>query len=225
MIKQLVDDMSRQIEELEHLQRAASQVTSIQSVASLLSPIQRDLSAWSAAFPLVKESFDGNQVGLLRQQRETLARQLSQARDRFAMDYGVPAGFNRIQQFARTLLDDTRAFWKRYAEDLIRPLRGEIDLARQLPQMHRDMEEIDRSYQALVTLCGRLPQNAAEVALFHGLNAQLHQRLNIVEGLTSEQTTFLEKVQRGSATVDDLSEPLLAWCHEQGLAGLLKIVF
>jgi len=225
MIKQLVSEMGRQIEDLEHLQRAASQVASLQGVANVLSLLERDLSAWSKAYPLIKICLSSSQTELLQQQRLSLGRQLSQARDRFAADYSAPVGLNRIQQSARTLLDDTRLFWKQYAEERIGPLRGQADLARRLPQMQREMVEIDRLYQTLVSMSSRLPQDASDLTRFYGQETQLRQKLSLVEGLSPEQTAFLEKVRRGSATVSDLAEPLLAWCHEQGLAGLLRITF
>ena len=225
MIRQLVSDLSRQIEEFGHLQRAASQVASIQAVANLLSPVQRDLTAWCSAFPLIRAHLSAGQVEIIRQQSATLAHQLSQARDRFAADYGAPAGFNRTQQAARTLLDDTRMFWKGRAEERVRPLRSQIDLARRLPRMHRDIEEIDRTYRVLIGMCEHLPQSAEEVTLFNDLLAQLQTKLSIVDGLSPEQGVFLEKVQRGNATLDDITEPLLTWCKEESLAGLLKVTF
>ncbi len=225
MIRQLVSDLSRQIEEFGHLQRAASQVASIQAVANLLNPVQRDLSAWSSAYPLIKACLNASQVEVIRQQGVTLARQLRQARERFATDYGAPAGLSRMQQATRTLLDDTRVFWKGYVEEQVRPLRSQIDRACRLPKMHGDIEEIDRTYRVLIGMCERLPQRAEEVALFNDLLAQLRVRLSIVDGLSPEQGMFLEKVQRGNAILDDVTEPLLAWCKEEGLAGLLKVTF
>lgn len=225
MIRQLVTDLSRQIEEFGHLQRAASQVTSIQSVGDLLIPIQRDLSAWFSAFPLVEPYLNVGDAGSVRQQAAVLKRQFSQARDRFAADYGAPAGLNRMQSAAKAMLDDTRKYWQAYAEEQIRPLRSQINLAHRLPKMHRNIEEIDRTYKVLSDLGEKLPQRAEEVDLFSFLLAQLRARLGTIDGLSADQRAFLEKVQRGSATLDDVSGSLLVWCREEGLAGLLKVVF
>ena len=204
----------------------ASQVASIQAVANLLSPVQRDLTAWSSAFPLIRAHLSAGQVEIIRQQSVTLARQLRQARDRFAADYGAPAGFNRTQQAARTLLDDTRMFWKGLRRGAGSPAaKPESIWLADCRRMHGDIEEIDRTYRVLIGMCEHLPQRAEEVTLFNDLLAQLQTKLSIVDGLSPEQGVFLEKVQRGNAILDDITEPLLTWCKEEGLAGLLKVTF
>lgn len=224
MIRQLINDLDEQIEIVGRLQRAASRVKSIQAVANLLVPIQRDLSTWAGAFSLVEPYLDVSHVAAIRQQATTLKRQLSEARDRFASEYAATQ-LDRMQQAAGSLLNDTRIYWKSHAEAQVRPLRSQANLAHRLPKMHQNIGEINRTVEILTGLCDRLPQSAEELSQFNLLLAQLRAKLGAVDGLSSEQRTFLEKVQRGHATLADVSMTLLLWCREEDLAELIKIAF
>jgi hypothetical protein len=127
-------------------------------------------------------------------------------------------------QRAKALVDETRNAWSTYALGKLAPLARLMDLAAELPGA-QDVLTQPQSYLAGLNAGARvLPRSAEDVQLFHARLFALEQTLTSVSQFTDEQQAFINKLRSGTATVQDLTPALLAWCQEKGLARTMKIM-
>ena len=223
MMIPLTTEVKTQIAAFKQLQSSATQVESIQATAAALEPVRSILARWISIFPALESVFDPAQCSDLHERAATLHRRLHESKDKFATDFNQHEALTRIQSEARALEKATAQYWSQYAVARFQAQRELARFARLLPHMQGAMQDINTAVADLQDMAERLPVHPTEIQSFHAKLAHLDTLLRDLRGMDEQQTSFLNRLSRGTATLADVSPDLLEWCQQEELAALLKI--
>lgn len=224
VITRLAEEIRQQVAAYAQLTDSASRVSDITSTADDLINLRREVAAWASTYAAVEPCLPLDQRAALRGQARVVWTKVNDSRTKFGYNnYAQHDALAQVQQRVKRLSEQTQQCWYVYAQERIRPLRVQVDLAKQLPKMRDTFAEIEAAAAEIEKLAQQSPRRSTEVDAFHRKVDVLDHALQSIKGLTAEQKVFLDKARHGTATLNDVTESLLAWCKQENLAVQLKI--
>lgn len=223
MIVDLVRKFEKDIADYEILSRRVTQADDIETTAAKLDTLYQELKNWHVSFKTIEPYLDVNSQGGLRVYASKLSRQIEESRDLFETEFNQNEKLKSALETFDRLKKDTLRSWLVFAQSRVNPLRDLAEFARRLPRMQGQMGAIDGLLQSVSSSMQRLPARREDVKTFLEELRTLDSKLANIKGLGVEQRDFLNKVRIGTATLEDITGPLLEWCKEENLAAKIKV--
>jgi chromosome segregation ATPase len=225
MIVTLSRTICQQLEESGRLEQQQNEVKNIQATLDTLNKLKSTIHDFRIRYQAICSRIPPENVEYIQQQATTLVQEIETSRNNFANNRRQVPALSKTEKAIKKMMQDIEAQWKSYANDQIKPLAETLTLIRALPEIARQEEAINSLLTRLRTLAKTLPSSYAELTEFDTTHQQLERRLATLEGLSPAIHEFLQKVQHGTATLNDLSNDILDWCRQGDHASTFTISF
>ena len=123
---------------------------------------------------------------------------------------------NRLEQ-------DLLSLWKCHVEQIVQPKLELYRLLAELDEIQRNQTIFQERFAALQRLAIALPDSPEQLESLDRQLASVTHLLTSVEGITPVIQDFLARVHRGSFTIADLNDEILAWCRVNDRGRSFKI--
>lgn len=225
MIVKLAEDACRLLDVLDELEHARTNASDIQATRKELVDVNSKAVQIHELCLLL-----GDRLPLRDVQAEELRKILKSLQDshmKFANEQ-VRRQVQPLRNIAsqlQTVVTTIQARWRKYAEGQVAPHFELLELVRLLPEVHAQEGMLYGLKSRLQKHVAILPQTHAELAEFDNAFAQLRSRLANLESLHPEVKNFLRKVYDHEATIADLTDTVIQWCHQGEHSKIFRIDF
>lgn len=158
-------------------------------------------------------------------QLRVINNKLKESREKFMSQYRQIREFDWIEKLVQELKSFLEPAWASYVIVQIQPHFELLNLVEKLPEVTVQGGTLAPLRQRLESASSKLPQRTSHLTQFDADLQTLQSSLANLSGLSSEVTEFLHRIQKGTASITDLTDKVLAWCRENERAGAFKISF
>lgn len=102
--------------------------------------------------------------------------------------------------------------WRTHAQTRVKPHLDLLNLVHTLPEVQQQTESLNTLRMQLQSAQQKAPRQAPQIASLHAAIQALDERLGSLVNLSPVVREFLYRVRDGQATLNDLSDEVLAWC-------------
>jgi chromosome segregation ATPase len=214
MIVDLTENVRIQIARRNELERIRDNQQIIADTAQALSSVRDALVPYITSLNLVRSCLTEEQIEEGVKKIETINTRLKRSHEKFAAQERPVRELNSLKGLVEELQDFLKQAWASYAYTKTQLQFELFNLVGQLPEVAEHMATIAPIKRNLETAPNKLPRTASDLEKFESELEALQDSLGNIEGLNSEITQFLYKVQNKTATVADLTDDVLPWCRE-----------
>jgi chromosome segregation ATPase len=225
MIGALSKQLGQQLEEVGLLEQQQQEVKSIQATLDKLDNLKSTTQSLKKQHQVLWSRFPDDTVQSIRQTAASMVQALEQSRDNFEKQRRQVRELSNVETDAKKLLKQVNDQWSLYVSAQLAPHIELLKLVQVLPEIVRQEQEINELLNQFEALKTNPPSSAPKLAEFDTKLQQLSERLAIQQGLSPAVREFLQKVQQGTATLNDLSDDILAWCRQGDHARAFAISF
>jgi adenine-specific DNA methylase len=225
MIVTLVNDIQAQISRRNELEQRRDNRNNIADSYQRLSATSKLLQETITSFQLIQLRLTNDQTTEVMGKSQIIQSRLRESREKFLTEYRQVQKLGAIEKLVQDLQDFLRRSWTSYVLAQTQPHFDLLNLVEKLPEVTVQGNTIAPLRQRLQSASSQLPQRESRLAQFDADLQALQNSLANLSGLSAEVTEFLHRIQKGTATVSDLTDEVLAWCRENERAGAFKISF
>jgi hypothetical protein len=224
MIVSQARKVRKQLETLKRLEEDERNRRDIEATHAELKQVAAALHQFGSIYQLIHSLLDPQQTAYVTDQIARIDEDVESSRQAFAQQRRQVKTLQSIKNQIDALDQRTKASWKLYAEEQLKPQVELLSLVRQLPEMRGQLNTIDSQTQRLEEFKDTPPNNVKELKEFEQKLQSLTERLASLS-LQPAIRNFLTKVLGDEATLADLSEEVLNWCQQGNRAKTFKITF
>lgn len=224
MIVAQAQKVREQLTTLKKLEEDTENRKDIEATFDELKRVAAALRQFSTLYQPICERLDAEKTSYITTQVGQIAKDIENSQQEFAKKRRQVKALQEANKEVKELTKNAEAGWKLYAESQLKPQSELLSLVRQLPEINKQLKEIDALIARLEVLTQNSPQNAAEVKEFDQKLGKLAERLSKLN-LEPDIEAFLSNVLHGQATLADLSDEILDWCRQGDRAKTFKIAF
>lgn len=225
MITNLVNNVQAQIIRRNELEKRQENKKDIAESYQKLVNISQLLRETIASFQLIKPRLTDNQVTEATGQIRAIHIKLKESHEKFTTQFRQIRELMAIEKSVQDLQSFLNQAWASYVLIQTRPHFDLLDLVENLPEVSIQGGIVTPVRQRLQAHSNKLPRRETHLTQFDADLQALQNSLANLSGLDLAVTEFLRRVQKGTASVADLTDEVLAWCQENERARVFKISF
>lgn len=225
MLTDVVKLTRGEIDKYVRLQTQIKQLEHIKNTKSELDVLQRKCTQIMVAYELLHPHLDDMQRVSVESNIEAINSRLKSSYSEFLKgNYEQARILGQISVSVKSLDDNLSRLWLIYAQEQIRPYQELMRIAKTLPQMERNISQIETLIGELNSATKTLP-TLQSWSNFHAKLQQVAGLLEDIQGLSQEKRDFLQSIREGKATLSNITPQLLEWCNQIGLSEVLVLRF
>ena len=225
MIVTLAHNIQSQINCRNELEQIRDNKKNIADTYQVLEEVSALLSQAITSFNLIKPLLTDEQVAQIIAEIQAIDKRLKTSHTKFTTKHRQVKELNSLKTLVQNLNKSLERGWYSYASAKTYPHFELLKLVEQLPEVTEQITTIAPLQKKLQSAPGKLPRRTSDLDQFKKELQLLQDSLVNLSTLNSEVTQFLRKVQKGSASIADLTDDVLAWCRENERAATFKINF
>jgi len=225
MIVTLANGIQAQISRRNELEQRRENRKNIADSYQKLSATSKLLQETIASFQLVQPRLTNDQIDEVKRKLQNIQNRLKESREEFITEYRQVQRLSAVEKLVQDLQSFLARSWASYVLEQTQPHFDLLNLVEKLPEVTIQGNTITPLRQRLQSASNQLPQKVTRLAQFDSDLQALQNSLTNLSGLSAEVTEFLRRIQKGTASVADLTDEALAWCRENERAGAFKISF
>lgn len=225
MITALAQQIQTQISYRNTLEQRRDNRKSIADTYQKLAEVEKILRQAIVSFNLIRSRLTNEQVEEAIKQLQTIISKLKASQEKFTDEYRQIRDLNSLENLVNTLNDFLGRAWASYALEQTQTPFELLKLVETLPEVRGQIAIIRTIQEDLYVASSTLPRRESSLDKFDKDLQSLREYLANLRGLAPEVIAFLRKVQRGTASVADLTDEFLQWCQENERATAFKISF
>ncbi len=225
MIVTLANDIQAQISRRNELEQRRDNRNNIADSYQKLNATSKLLQETIISFQLIQPRLTNDQIGEVMRQLQNIQKRLKESREKFITEYRQVKSLSTIEKLVQDLQSFLERSWTSYVLEQTQPHFDLLNLVEQLPELTVQGNTIAPLRQRLQSASSQLPHRESHLTQFDADLKTLRSSLANLSGLNAEVTEFLHRIQKGTASVADLTDEVLAWCRENERAGAFKISF
>jgi hypothetical protein len=177
------------------------------------------------SFNLIKSRLPDEHVEEAVKRLKEISNKVDSSREKFATEYRQIRELNNIESLVNALKDFLAQAWASYVLTQTHAPLELLKLVETLPEVKVQINTISSIQESLLAASNTLPRRESTLVRFDTDLQSLTNSLANLSGLAPEVTGFLRKVQRGTASIADLTDEILLWCREKDRATAFNISF
>lgn len=225
MLISLVSNIQTQLTRRNELEQRRDNRNNIADSYQKLMAISKLLRETVASFHLIKPRLTDVQTAEVVRQLQIINDKLKESREKFVNEYRQVQKLSAVEKLVQDLQSFLARSWSSYVLAQTQPHFDLLNLVEKLPEVTIQGGTIAPLRQRLQLASSQLPQRESRLTQFDVDLQSLQNSLANLSGLSAEVTEFLRRVQKGAASVADLTDEVLAWCRDNERAGAFKISF
>jgi len=225
MIVSLANDIQAQISRRNELEQRRDNRSNIADSYQKLSVTSKLLQETIVSFQLIRPRLTNDQIAEVMRQIQIIQSKLKESREKFLTEYRQVQRLNAVEKLVQDLQGFLAHSWASYVLERTRPHFDLLNLVENLPEVTVQGNTIALLRQRLQSASSQLPQRETYLVQFDANLQALQSSLTNLSGLSADVTEFLRRIQKGNASVADLTDEVLAWCRENERAGAFKISY
>lgn len=225
MIVNLTSNLHAQIIRRNELEQRRDNGIAIEASYQKLTEVRKLLQETAASFHLIQPRLTDDQIAEAVRQLRVINNKLKESREKFMSQYRQIRELAWIEKLVQELKSFLEPAWASYVIVQIQPHFELLNLVEKLPEVTVQGGTLAPLRQRLESASSKLPQRTSHLTQFDADLQTLQSSLANLSGLSSEVTEFLHRIQKGTASITDLTDKVLAWCRENERAGAFKISF
>jgi hypothetical protein len=225
MIATFADNIQSQITRRNELEQIRDNRKDIADTYQKLKEAGARLRQTVASFSLIKARLTNEQVIEATTRLQTIRDKLKASHEKFAAQYRQVKELDAMGKLIEDLDNFLVQAWASYVLMQTQPHFELLNLVMTLPEVAGQSNTITITQNRLRSASNSLPRKESHLTQFDADLQALQNSLVNLRGLNSSVTNFLHKVQKGTASVADLTDDLLDWCRENERATAFKISF
>jgi len=222
MIREAAQKVIEAVDRLTSRKQLETQAKAIKETSNAITEINTSAKEWLRLFQAVSPYLSPADATRLRSDGIELSKEIEKLLERFSN--GEHAQVPILQKFkpkVEKLRRATQDAWEAYANGKFAPYERLAKIAQRLPSMQEQKSDL----AFLVTQIRKIPSNNVGVEEFHRSLESLSAILSRLEGLPPDVQKFLDSLLTDSATIDLITDEVLAWCRRERLTPRLRIKF
>lgn len=224
MIISLVDQLRTRLEERDTLERQKGESQKVRQTLEALNRLLPLAQNLRARVELAHDRLAPERAAF-QGRLDTLRIEVEESKRAFPDDPLQVRAIKGIARRLQELSEEVDRAWGQYVNETIRPHADLYALVAMLPEVEAQQVEITALLAALRRQAEKAPLTPHALTAFDTKREQLAGRLDQLEGLSEAIRLFLSKVTAQQATLEDLSEEVLAWCRRGNRASTFRIAF
>lgn len=225
MIITLTDNIQTQINRRKELEQRRDNRKDIDASYQRLTEISKLLQETLASFHLIQSRLTNDQITESIRQLQNIQNKLKESHEKFAIEYRQVQKLIAVEKLVQELQGFLTRAWASYVMAQTQPHFNLLNLVEKLPEVTVQGSLIAPIRQRLESASSQLPRREFHLTQFDADLQALQNSLADLSGLSAEVTEFLRRIQKGTATITDLTDEVLAWCRENERARAFKISF
>lgn len=225
MIITLTDNVQTQITRRKELEQRRDYRKDLADSYQKLTEISKLLRETTASFHLIQSRLTNDQIAEVMRQLQNTQNKLKESREKFVTEYRQAQKLSAVEKPVQELQGFLSRAWASYVIAQTQPHFDLLNLVENLPEVTVNGNIIAPLRQRLQSVSDLLPQREYRLTQFDADLQTLQNSLANLSGLSVEVTEFLRRVQKGTASVANLTDEVLVWCRENERAGTFKISF
>jgi hypothetical protein len=225
MIASLATNIENKIVRRNELEQIRENKQAIADTYRELAEAGARLRQTLTSFDLIRARLTTEQVEEVRRHLQMISERLRTSRERFITQYRqvreISAAGKQIEQLDNFLAQA----WASYVLSQTYSQFELLDLVISLPEVNIQGDGITAIRQRLENAQSKLPRRELHLIQFDADLQALQNSLANLSGLDTRVTEFLRRVQKGRASVADLTDDILDWCRANNRATAFKISF
>ena len=222
MINETATEIVEILDQFTHQQKLRQQSKSISEILAMLAQILSTVDNWQELFASICDYVSDEEVESL--QRESLA--IAQEMEKYITslsegEFAPIEPLQKVKSKLNSLLGRTKDSWVRYRKGKLETYEKLAKVARRFPNMQDQIPQVDHLLQKI----REIPTTQADIDRFHRSLESLRTILSRLEGLPPDVQKFLDSLLTDSATIDLITDNVLAWCRRERLTPRLRIKF
>jgi hypothetical protein len=178
-----------------------------------------------ASFGTIKPCLTSEQVIEATTRLQNLGHKLRASHEKFPTQYRQVKELDALGRMIEELDTFLARAWASFVLAETQPHFELLELVATLPEVSGQIGTVRPLRDRLQSASSRLPRNQSNRAQFESDLLALQNSLANLSGLDRDVTEFLRKVQKGTASMSDLTDEILDWCRENERATAFKISF
>lgn len=225
MIIALANTVQTQITRRNELEQRRDNRKDITDSYQKLTEISKLLQGTVANFHLIQSRLRNDQIAEVMRQLQHIQNKIKESREKFANEYRQAQKLGVVEKLVQELQSFLARAWASYVMAQTQPHFDLLNLVEKLPEVTVKGGTIAPLRQRLQSASSQLPQRESRLIQFDADLQALQNSLANLSGLSAEVAEFLRRVQKGTASVADLTDEVLAWCKENERDRTFKISF
>lgn len=225
MIITLANDIQAQISRRNELEQRRDNRNDISDSHQKLTEISKLLRETITSFHLIKPRLTNEQIAEFMKQLQVINNKLKESREKFLTQYRQIRELNWVEKLVQDLKGFLERAWVSYVMVQTQPHFELLNLVERLPEVTVQGGAPASLREKLHSASSKLPQRTSQLVQFDTDLQMLQNSLANLSGLSAEVAGFLRRIQKGTASIADLTDEVLAWCRENERAGAFMISF
>jgi hypothetical protein len=225
MITSLASDTQELIVRRSELEQIQDNKKDIADTHQRVLAVGARLRQTVASFSIIKPCLTSEQAIEATAQLQIIGGKLKGSHEKFPTQYRQVRELDALGRLIEELDSFLTRAWASFVLAETQSHFELLNLVGTLPEVSGQIGTIRSLRDRLQSASGRLPRNESTRAQFESDLLALQNSLANLSGLERDVTEFLRKVQKGTASMSDLTDEILDWCRENERATAFKISF
>lgn len=225
MITTLANTIQTQIAHRNELEQRRDNRNDISDSYQKLREISKLLQEIIISFDLIKPRLTNEQTAEAIKQLQGINNKLHESREKFMSQYRQIRELSWVEKLIQDLKRFLEQVWASYVLVQTQAHFELLNLVQKLPEVTIQGGTPASLREKLHSSSNQLPKKTSQLTQFDADLKALQNSLANLSGLSAEVTEFLRRVQKGTASITDLTDEVLAWCRENERAEAFKISF
>lgn len=225
MITTLANTIQTQIAHRNELEQRRDNRNDISDSYQKLREISKLLQEIIISFDLIKPRLTNEQTAEAIKQLQGINNKLHESREKFMSQYRQIRELSWVEKLIQDLKRFLEQAWASYVLVQTQAHFELLNLVQKLPEVTIQGGTPASLREKLHSSSNQLPKKTSQLTQFDADLKALQNSLANLSGLSAEVTEFLRRVQKGTASITDLTDEVLAWCRENERAEAFKISF
>ncbi len=225
MIVALAQDTAVTVQQWQTFKQDQQTAEDIKATLDKLRTLDRRLELLARSYRLIAKYLTTEMIQYVQEQLQALLSNLDELQAQFNRRRDLVSNIAAYLQNAAGIEDQLKRFWYLYASEQINRQSELYDLIKNLPEVKKQRNNIEKLLSKLQAQQQNLPNSAPELEEFDQRLAQVSQSMESLQSLSASIQEFLRKVGRNECTIADLSEDVLVWCWQENRAHNFKVTF
>lgn len=223
MIVTLARTVQEQLKTLDHIERIENAVKDITDTQQALDQATQAVAELLRPYRTVADRLPSEPNEQVVATIASLVQDVERSHQNYATSRRQVQALNSVRTKSQTASTLVAKGWTQYASALVQPYFDLLVLVGSLPEMQGRRVTLDALRMQARQGTATVPTSPQALAAFDASVRQLGTELSAAQGLSDAVKLFLQRALLGRATVDDLTDEVLAWCRQDRHGSIFTI--